>query len=74
MRYIKTKLRFVGSNDSIATQDIESLFDRFEMMQDERFQSPINLPAAFKQESLHSVHRLFVSIYCASSARDRQTR
>jgi hypothetical protein len=74
MRYIKTKLRFVGTKDSIATQDIESLFDRFESMQEKRLQSPIKLPDVFKQESLHSVHRVFVRIYCVSSERDQKTR
>lgn len=72
MRYIKTKLKFVGTKDSIATQNIESLFDRFEMMQEERLQSPIRLPEVFRQESLHSVHRVFVRVYCVSSERDQQ--
>jgi hypothetical protein len=74
MRYIKTKLRLVGTKDSIATQDIESLFGRLEMMQVERLQSPIELPASFNQESLHSIHRLFVRIYCVPSERDQPTR
>ena len=74
MRHVKTRLRLVGTKDSIATQDIESLFDRFEMMQDERLQSPSNFPAAFNVESLHSIHRLFVRVYAVSSVRDQPTR
>jgi hypothetical protein len=74
MRYVKTKLRVVGTKDSIATKDIESLFDRFETMQDERLQSPIKLPATFNEESLHSVHRLFVRIYSVPTERDQPTR
>jgi len=74
MRYIKTKLKLVGTKDSIATQDIESLFDRLEMMQDERLQSPVKLPAVFNEESLHSIHRLFVRIYSLPSERDQPTR
>ncbi|HEY1767516.1 MAG TPA: hypothetical protein VGG26_07665 [Terracidiphilus sp.] len=70
MRYVKTKLRLVGSKDSITTQDPEALFDRFEMMQDERLQSPIKLPAIFNEEALHSIHRLFVRIYSVSSEKD----
>lgn len=74
MRRVKTKLRLVGTKDSIATQDIESLYNRFEMMQDERLQSPIQVPEAFKEEPLHSIHRLFVHTYCVSSERDQPTR
>jgi hypothetical protein len=74
MRYIKTKLRLVGIKDSIATQDMESLFGRLAMMQDERLQSPIKLPAVFNEESSHSIHRLFVRIYCLPSERDQPKR
>lgn len=74
MRYVKTKLRFVSAKDSIATRDIETLLARFERLQDEKLQTPIELPPVFEQESLHSTHRLFVSIYCVSGERDKQAQ
>jgi hypothetical protein len=75
MRYVKTKLRLVGSKDSIATHDIGSLFDRFERMQDEKLQSPTKLVSKIlDKQSVSSIHRLFVRIYYLPSKRDQPTR
>lgn len=74
MGSIKTITKLVGTADSIATQDIDSLFGRFETMQDEKLQSPIKLPATFNKEFVHSMHRLFVRIYYVPSERDQPTR
>lgn len=75
MGFIKTITKLVGTADSIATQDIESLFVRFETMQDEKLQSPTGLLSKILEEqSVHSIHRLFVRIYYAPSERDQPTR
>lgn len=74
MANVKTITKLVGTERSIATQDIESLRRRFEIMQDERLQSPAKIPTKVNDPSACSTaHRLFVRIYYAPSQRDQLT-
>jgi hypothetical protein len=75
MRYVKTNVRLVGAKDSIATRDIESLFRCFEIMQDEKLQSPTKASVTLTDGSTCSnLHRLSVRIYYVPSPTNQPAR
>jgi hypothetical protein len=74
MHCVKTNTRLVGTKDSIAAKDIESLQRRFEIMQDEALQSPTRTSVSLSDGSTCSkLHRLFVRIYFVPSEKDQPT-
>lgn len=75
MGSVTTVTKLMRTANSIASQDKESLVGRFEIMQDEKLQSPSTpLPKILNKQSVSSVHRLFVRIYYAPTERDQPTR
>jgi hypothetical protein len=68
MHYVKTHTKLVGTQTSLATQDIESLFRRFESLQEEKLHTPTRTSIVLRDGSTCSnIQRLFVRIYCISS-------
>jgi hypothetical protein len=63
MGSVTTITKLICKEKSIATQDIESLFGHFEMMQDEALRSPARLPKSLDDKSISSIHRVSVRIY-----------
>jgi hypothetical protein len=63
MDSVTTITKLICTEESIATQDIELLFGRFERMQDEALHSPARLPKSLAGKSISSIHRVSVRIY-----------
>ena len=71
MHHVKIKTKLVGTETSIATQDMESLFSRFESLREETLHAPATTSITLKDGTTCSkVQRLFVRIYCISASSD----
>jgi len=73
MGFVTTTTKVIRTEKSIATQNMDSLFRRFEVLQDEALRSPAKLPASFSGKSVSSSHRVSVRIYYMPSERDQPT-
>jgi len=62
MASITTVTTLIGTEESFATRQVQTLVGKFERMQKEKLRSPSKLPELLRQESVPS-HRIFVHIY-----------
>lgn len=69
MHFVKINTKLVGTETSIATQDMESLLRRFESLQEEKLHTPARTSIALRDGTTYSnVQRLSVRIYYISAS------